>query len=76
MELDNLLGGAWLAAHYGIEPVVPLQTVSHLGGRRATHVSEGITTEIYVDSMRPSATLRGHLTFHLKHEMPNLELLK
>ena len=75
MEQNNLLGGAWLAANYGIEPVMPLQTVSHLGGRRATHVSEGITTEIYVESMRPSATLRGHLTFHLKHEIPNLELL-
>lgn len=75
MEQHNLLGGAWLAANYGIEPVFPLRTFSHLGGRRATHVSEGITTEIYVESMRPSATLRGHLTFHLKHEIPNLELL-
>ena len=75
METQNLIGGAWLAAHYGIEPVMPLQTFSRIGGRRATQVLEGITTETYVESMRPSATLRGHLTFHLKHEVPHLELL-
>ena len=75
METQNLIGGAWLAANYGIEPVMPLQSLSRIGGRRATQVLEGITTETYVESMRPSATLRGHLTFHLKHEVPNLGLL-
>jgi len=75
MEIQNLIGGAWLAANYGIEPVMPLQTFSRIGGRRATQVLGGITTETYVESMRPSATLRGHLTFHLKHEVPHLELL-
>ena len=25
--------------------------------------------------MRPDTTLRGHLTFHLKHEIPHFELL-
>ena len=75
MEIQNLIGGAWLAANYGIELVMPLQTFSRIGGRRATQVLEGITTETYVGSMRPSTTLRGHLTFHLKHEVPHLELL-
>ncbi len=75
MEIDNLLGGAWLAANYGIATVTPLQTISRMGGRRATRVSEGITTETYQESMCPDATLRGHLTFHLKHEAPHLELL-
>ena len=75
METQNLIGGVWLAANYGIEPVMPLQTLSRIGGRRATQVLEGITTETYVESMRPSATLRGHLTFHLKHEVPHLGLL-
>ena len=75
MEAQNLIGGAWLAANYSIEPVIQLQTLSRIGGRRATQVLEGVTTETYVESMRPNATLRGHLTFHLKHEVPHLELL-
>jgi hypothetical protein len=28
-----------------------------------------------LQAMRPSANLRGHLTFHLKHEVPHLEML-
>lgn len=54
---------------------MPLAVQSRIGGRRSTHVAGGITTETYVESMRPSADLRGHLTFHLKHEVPHLELL-
>ena len=75
MTKENFIGGAWLAANYGIEPVMPLQTLSRIGSRRTTQVLDGITTEIYVESMRPTRTLRGHLTFHLKHEAPHLELL-
>ena len=75
MENKNLLGGAWLVANYDIELVMPLQTLSRIGGRRATQVIENIRTETYVESMRPSATLRGHLTFHLKHEIPHLAFL-
>ena len=75
MEYHNSIGGAWLAAHTGVELVMPLVVQSRIGGRRATHVVKGITTETYVESMRPSADLRGHLTFHLKHEVLHLELL-
>ena len=32
METQNLIGGAWLAANYGIEPVMPFQTVNRIGG--------------------------------------------
>ena len=56
MQTQNLIGGAWLAANYSIEPVMPLQTLSRIGRRRATQVLEGITTETYVEIMRPSAT--------------------
>jgi len=73
--MDDTIGGAWLAAFYGLEPVMPLSVVSRIGGRRATQVAEGITTETYVEAMRPAGNLRGHLTFHLKHEVPHLELL-
>lgn len=69
------MGGAWLAANYGIAPVMPLAIISRIGGRRATSTAEGITTETHVQSMRPAPSLRGHLTFHLKHEVPHLELL-
>jgi len=75
METQNIIGGAWLAANYGIELVMPFQMLSRIGGRRATQILENISTETYVEKMRPSATLRGHLTFHLKHEIPHLELL-
>ncbi|PIQ52185.1 MAG: cell filamentation protein Fic [Comamonadaceae bacterium CG12_big_fil_rev_8_21_14_0_65_59_15] len=74
-EKEDWAGGAWLAATYGIEPVMPLAVVSRIGGRRATLSADGITTETYVQSMRPASSLRGHLTFHLKHELPHLELL-
>jgi len=75
METQSFVGGAWLAARYGIEPVMSLPVRSCIGGRRTTQVVEGVTTETFVESMRPGASLRGHLTFHLKHEVPHLELL-
>ena len=75
MNNKGHIGGVWLAAHFGIELVIPLSILSRIGGRRATHTVDGLTTETYVASMRPSDTLRGHLTFHLKHEIPNFELL-
>ncbi len=75
METHNWIGGAWLAAQTGVGLVMPLAFQSRIGGRRSTHVDNGITTETYVESMRPSADLRGHLTFHLKHEVLHLELL-
>ncbi|OIP14482.1 MAG: hypothetical protein AUK51_16785 [Comamonadaceae bacterium CG2_30_59_20] len=75
IENEDWVGGAWLVATYGIVLVLPLAVVSRIGGRRASSTAEGITTETHVQSMRPATGLRGHLTFHLKHEVPNLELL-
>jgi hypothetical protein len=75
MENQNLLGGAWLVAHYGVAVVVPLSETSLVGGRRSSQIIGGLIVETYVESMRPTADLRGHLTFHLKHEMLHLELL-
>lgn len=75
MDDENLAGGAWLVATYGIELVIPLAVQSRIGGRRATYKADGIRTETFVESMRPRATLRGHLTFHFKHEEPHLEFL-
>jgi Fic/DOC family len=74
-ENNDWIGGAWLVASYGLSPVMPLSVFSRIGGRRASQRVEGIHTETYVESVRPPGSLRGHLTFHLKHETPHLELL-
>lgn len=74
-DFEPLIGGVWLCQRYGFKPALPLATVSRIGGRRATQSSDGLVTETYVQAMRPEPSLRGHLTFHLKHEAPNLELL-
>ena len=73
--MNDGIGGAWLATTYGLELVMPLKVVSRIGGRRVTKSVAGVTTETFVAAMRPVATWRGHLTFHLKHEVPHLELL-
>jgi|GEM_PF-2407994 len=76
METQNLLGGAWLLARYDLELVMPLAVHSRIGGRRTTvQLADGTQSETFVEAMRPSADLRGHLTLHLKHEVLHLELL-
>lgn len=74
-DLDDPIGGAWLARRYGIDLVMPLAVASRIAGRRASHVGRPTTRESHVEAMRPAPTLRGHLTFHLKHEIPHFELL-
>lgn len=54
---------------------MPLAVVSRIAGRRASQNGRPTLAESYVEAMRPDATLRGHLTFHLKHETPHFELL-
>jgi hypothetical protein len=51
---------------------MPLSVQSRMGGSLKTGRVDGTTTETFVEGMRPSANLRGHLTFHLKHEVPHL----
>lgn len=75
MAGHNLIGGTWLVARYGLKPVMPLAVQSHIGGRRKTVLVDGVIHETFVESMRPAATLRGHITFHLKHEALHLEML-
>ncbi len=76
MDIQNLLGGAWLVARYGIHLVMPLPVQSRVGGRRTTtHLADGIKTETFVESMRPGADVRGHITIHLNHLLLLLELL-
>ena len=74
-DLEYPIGGAWLVRQYGIDLVMPFVVTSRIAGRRATHVGQPTTTESHVETIRPEPTLRGHLTFHLKHEVPHFELL-
>jgi hypothetical protein len=75
-ENPDPIGAAWLLDRYGLSLVMPLATVSRIGKRRTLReTSDGTTIETYPVAMRPDASLRGHLTFHLKHETPHLEML-
>jgi len=73
--ISDFIGAAWLVRRYDIELVMPLVVESRIAGRRSTHVGHPTTVENHVEAMRPAPTLRGHLTFHLKHEVPHFELL-
>jgi hypothetical protein len=73
--MNELIGGAWLAERYGLRLCYPLRVTSLVGTRRSTTVIDGVSREVHPAQMRPEATLKGHVTFHLKHELPNLELL-
>ena len=75
MDANNFVGGSCLQARYGINLVMPLTVLSRIGGRRTTQEVSGIKTETFVEGMRPVPDLRGHLTFHFKHEVLHLELL-
>lgn len=74
--MDDVIGAAWLERRFNLQLVLPLPTRSSIGARRASRsLVDGRVHEVYVESMRPDPTVRGHLTFHLKHEAPSLELL-
>lgn len=77
MEHENVdpIGGAWLARRYGLDLAAPLAVVSGIAKRRTTLERDGLRFETYQEAQRPAADLRGHVTFHLKHEIPHLELL-
>lgn len=75
IENKDLIGGAWLARQYGIVLGAALPAVSSITKRRTTRESEGRRFETFLEALRPEASLRGHVTFHLKHEVPHLELL-
>jgi hypothetical protein len=62
MKTEDLLGGAWLVASYGIERVMPLTVQSRIGRRRTTQVADGIRSETFVEAMRSAAQLRGLLS--------------
>ena len=71
----DLIGYAWLAERYGVAPVQSLASRAAIGSARSTRHDAAGTQEVFPSAMRPAPTLQGHLTFALKHEGVNLELL-
>lgn len=71
----NAIGGQWLCQEYELDLVNEMAVSSQIGGRRHTVSSTRGALETYQEVMRPDATVRGHLTFHLKHEVVSIELL-
>lgn len=70
------IGAAWLARAFNVHPISRPPVLSQIGGRRATTLEEGgFRLETYIETMRPTASVVGHLQFHLRHEVPHLEFL-
>jgi len=73
--MNNPIGTAWLVHRYTLQVAQPLPVLSEIGGRRESRRVDGAQRERYTEAMRPEPTLRGHLGFLLKHEVPHFELL-
>ncbi|WP_238446793.1 hypothetical protein [Azohydromonas australica] len=74
-EKEDVIGGAWLAHHYAIALAAQLPVVSSIGKRRTTREINGRRFETFAEASCPADSLRGHVTFHLKHEVAHVELL-
>ncbi|MBI1332677.1 MAG: cell filamentation protein Fic [Armatimonadetes bacterium] len=68
-----LIGGAWLAKEYGIEPVQPLRYQSKIGASRLRHFESGIWRNQFPPQYQPPNTIAGHLEFMFRHEAVHLE---
>ena len=73
--MGDEIGYAWLASTYDVDAVQPFSVESRIGRARHTLEHDGRRSEAYLESMRPAATLAGHLTFAFKHEGVHLEFL-
>lgn len=71
----NAIGAAWLAHRYQLSPTGHMPVQSQVGRRRTTQITNGHKLETYPESMRPADEPAAHLQFHLRHEVPHLELL-
>ncbi len=71
------VGALWLQTHIQASLVAPLYATSSIGSRRVrTTNAEGMQHTVYPESMRPASTIAAHVQFHLRHEIPHLELLE
>ena len=74
-QIQTFAGARWLCHAFDLELVNPLPVVSRIGSRRRQVTLEQQTYQDYPEAMQPVASVRGHLTFHLKHEPIHLEML-
>lgn len=75
IKKTNAIGGQRLCEQFSLQLVSPLAVHSQIGARRLSVADGNGTIETYQEMMRPDETVRGHLTFHLKHEAISLEML-
>jgi hypothetical protein len=71
---DNAVGANWLIEQFGLQLISDLPVHSRIGTRRTTTGTD-IRHETYLEAMRPADAPAAHLQFHLRHEVPHLELL-
>ncbi len=74
-EDNEPIGGAWLIKAFSLEIVGTLPVLSQIGSRRQTLKTPTGFRETHQVQARPQPTLKAHLTHHLKHEVPHLEML-
>jgi Fic/DOC family len=75
IKIMPTIGYQWLSDTLAVQPVQPFAITSAIGKTRATSVEDDIRREVYVESYRPNANIREHLTFAFKHEGIHLEFL-
>ncbi len=73
--MPDSVGYAWLRENFEIETVQQSPVVTRIGPSRIVRWIDGVEHRIVVEQQRPEATLSAHLTFALKNEGVDLELL-
>ena len=74
-EVEDPIGGAWLAQHYELDLAQPFRVQSGIARTRSVVHEEGRETRLYQEASRPGERMIDHLEFMLKHEGVHLELL-
>jgi len=72
---NNRVGYAWLVAEHCLRPVQGARVCTEVGTGRSVSSSGGKVFRVAQEAMRPAPTLAAHLTFALKHEGVELEIL-
>jgi hypothetical protein len=69
------VGFKWIALQYNIKLIWRFRVQSQIAPSRIIKIEDGYIQEFFLPSAKPEDTLAGHLSFALKHEGVNLELL-
>lgn len=75
-DAPRKLGYSWLIEHYGLHPIIPLQSRAEVGTTNRSYDFEDGRVDNYTKQYAPEVdSLKTHLTFALKREDVNLEIL-